>query len=139
MRYYLDTNTLIFILDKNRNNLHYDIKEILDDYANTLLVSSVSVQELLLLFRIGKFTSLSKNKNEEAILSAIEEFGIKTVFFNENHFKEYVKLQIADGHKDINDHLIISQAISDKIPLISSDTDFKDYVSQGLKFIYNKR
>lgn len=37
------------------------------------------------------------------------------------------------------DHLIISQAISDRIDLISSDTKFKEYISQGLKFIYNKR
>jgi len=32
-----------------------------------------------------------------------------------------------------------SQAISDKIPIISSDHKFKEYVSQGLEFIFNKR
>ena len=137
MRYYLDTNTLTFILNKDKDNIHYDIKGILNDYANTLLASSVTVQELLFLFRIGKIKL--KNKNEDAILSAIEEFGIKTVFFNENHFKKYAKLQIANSHKDINDHLIIAQSISDKVPLISSDSKFKEYVSQGLNFIYNKR
>jgi PIN domain nuclease of toxin-antitoxin system len=36
-------------------------------------------------------------------------------------------------------HVIIAQAISDKIPLISSDQKFKLYTSQGLDFVFNKR
>jgi len=39
----------------------------------------------------------------------------------------------------MNDHLIISQAISDKIPVISSDYKFKEYIEQGLDFVFNKR
>ncbi|OAV63386.1 hypothetical protein Barb6_03775 [Bacteroidales bacterium Barb6] len=39
----------------------------------------------------------------------------------------------------MNDHAIIAQAISDKIPLISSDTKFQYYTGQGLDFIFNKR
>lgn len=35
--------------------------------------------------------------------------------------------------------MIIAQAITDGIPLISSDTKFPLYVSQGLNFIQNFR
>jgi PIN domain nuclease of toxin-antitoxin system len=99
----------------------------------------VVVQELLLLFRIGKFTPKSQYKSEQSIISAIVDLGIKTVFVNENHFTQYSMLTIFSDHKDMNDHLIISQAISDKIPLISSDRKFKLYEKQGLQFVFNKR
>jgi PIN domain nuclease of toxin-antitoxin system len=52
---------------------------------------------------------------------------------------KYVELSLSAGHRDMNDHAIISQAISDKIPLISSDMKFHDYTKQGLNFVYNKR
>jgi len=53
--------------------------------------------------------------------------------------RQYLSLQIDENHKDMNDHLIISQAISDKIPLISSDNKFPFYETQNLKFVFNKR
>jgi PIN domain nuclease of toxin-antitoxin system len=61
------------------------------------------------------------------------------VYYNQHHLTNYVRLELAPDHKDLTDHAIIAQAISDKIPLISSDYKFKNYVSQGLHFVYNKR
>jgi len=48
-------------------------------------------------------------------------------------------LEPASDHKDPNDHIIIAQSISDKIPVISSDRKFKLYEKQGLKLVFNKR
>jgi len=45
----------------------------------------------------------------------------------------------AQEHNDPSDHVIISQAITEHLPLISSDTKFEFYRSQGLDFIYNKK
>jgi PIN domain nuclease of toxin-antitoxin system len=96
------------------------------------------VEELILLFRIGKLQS-RRYKSEQVLLDELKKSNIQVVFFNERHFLKYTHLQIADGHKDMNDHAIIAQAISDKIPLISSDRCFEKYTSQGMDFIYNKR
>lgn len=41
--------------------------------------------------------------------------------------------------KKNNDRLIIGQAISDKVLLVSSDHKFERYVKYGLNFIFNKR
>ena len=41
-------------------------------------------------------------------------------------------------HKDPFDHIIISQAISHKMSLVSSDTKFPFYRKQGLRLIENK-
>jgi len=124
------------MLDKD--NVNVKISAILNDYSTILYTSSVAVKELLLLFRIGKLKS-KKFKSEAEILAKLKEVGIEIRFFNQHHFAQYVKLIIPDFHKDMNDHAIIAQAIADKIPLISSDHVFKDYASQGLDFIFNKR
>jgi len=139
MRYYLDTNVLIFILHNEFENIHHDIKSILEDYVNSLFVSSVAVQEMILLFRIGKLHYKYAYKNEKDLIEKIEELGIQTIYFTKENNQTYLDLQISENHKDLNDHLIISQAISDRIPLISSDKEFFNYEKQGLKFIFNKR
>ena len=138
MRYYLDTNMLYFILLKREDDINYKVASIINDYSSILYVSSIVVQELLLLFRIGKFKP-NVFKSEKDLISAIQMLNIKIIFFNQHHLDTYIALQIADGHKDMNDHAIIAQAISDKVHVISSDAKFKDYVNQGLKFVYNRR
>lgn len=139
MRYYIDTNILIFTLDSDKDNLQNEIKKILFDYSNTIYVSSIVLHELFFLYRIGKLKFNKKNISEDVILSRIQEFGLEIIYFNDKHSLKYLNLKISQNHKDMNDHLIISQAISDKIPLISSDSMFDKYVTQGLQFIFNKR
>ncbi|GHV61521.1 hypothetical protein FACS1894195_2170 [Bacteroidia bacterium] len=138
MRYYIDTNVLIFILSTSKIDISSEIADILSDYSNTIFVSSVAVQELLFLFRIGKVEHLHF-KSEADILNEIKKSYIEIIFFNAYHFAEYAKLEMRAGHKDMNDHAIISQAMSDKIALISSDREFENYRSQGLNFVFNKR
>ncbi|MCL2728032.1 MAG: hypothetical protein FWD56_06590 [Bacteroidales bacterium] len=58
---------------------------------------------------------------------------------NKHHLLQYAALETVAGHRDPNDHIIIAQAISDKIPIISSDRMFKQYIKQGLEFVYNRR
>ncbi len=42
-------------------------------------------------------------------------------------------------HRDPSDHIIISHAMTLKMPLISSDTKFGFYAKQGLDLIINKK
>ncbi len=48
-------------------------------------------------------------------------------------------LNEAQGHKDPSDHIIIAQALTEKLPLISSDSRFEFYRSQGLDLVFNKK
>ena len=43
----------------------------------------------------------------------------------------------AQGHYDPSDHIIIAHAITEQMPLVSSDHKFNFYKSQGLDFICN--
>ena len=74
------------------------------------------------------------------IIEEIKGVNIEIIPFNEKHLRTYANLDIRlSENKDPNDHIIIAQAISDRMPLISSDRDFKNYTSQGLEFVFNKR
>ncbi|HBK30297.1 MAG TPA: toxin PIN [Porphyromonadaceae bacterium] len=138
MQYYLDTNILVFFLSKQFDEIDRNVQAILRDYASILHASNIAVQELLLLYRIGKFKS-KFYKSEIDLINGIKKANIRIVYFNEYHLDAYASLQIEDGHKDMNDHAIIAQAISDRIPLISSDHEFGYYTGQGLDFIFNQR
>jgi PIN domain nuclease of toxin-antitoxin system len=138
-RYLLDTNILIFIILGNNEEISKDVRPILKDFSNQLYTSSIAVSELIHLHKINKIQS-KDYKSALEIQEVIEkDFYIEILPFNKNHTKTLANLTIADGHNDPFDHAIISQAISDKLTLISSDTKFKHYTSQKLKFVFNRR
>lgn len=138
-RYYLDTNIVIFLVFGELDNLSKEVGNILSDFNNQLLVSAISISELVQLYRIKKITS-KKYRTTESLITTIEkDFHIKIMPFNTNHVKTMAKLSVLNGHDDPFDHAIISQAISDKITLISSDRKFEDYTKQRLAFVFNRR
>jgi PIN domain nuclease of toxin-antitoxin system len=143
MIYYLDTNILVYSLFEKDGNgkITSDVTNILEDYTNLFRTSSICVKEVLHLYKSKNIVfKKSSFKNAQEILFAIKEANIEMVSFNEKHLLTYANLDIyPSNNNDPNDHVIVSQAISDKIPLISSDRDFKNYISQGLDFIFNKR
>ena len=139
MRYYLDTNVLIFVLlKKKRSELSRDVQQILDDYSNRFYVSSVVVRELIHAYKTHDIEDRDI-KSVRALFEIIDTLGIEIVPMNRQHLLRYAELETVAGHKDPNDHIIIAQSISDKIPIISSDQKFKEYISQGLNFVFNKR
>lgn len=52
-----------------------------------------------------------------------------------------IQLQIneQEEHNDPSDHVIITHAITEKLPLISSDRKFEYYRAQGLELIFNEK
>jgi PIN domain nuclease of toxin-antitoxin system len=138
MRYYLDTNILVFILSNQKDEIDREVTNLLDDCSNSFFVCSVVIQELLLLHKKGKFKK-PIFKTPEDILFAIDESGYEVVSINKKNLLNYAKMDTPDTHKDPNYHMIIAQSISDKIPVISSEHKFKLYESQGLQLVFNKR
>jgi PIN domain nuclease of toxin-antitoxin system len=138
MRYYLDTNILIFILLKENDNIHRNVQKLLDDYSNSFYVSAVVVKELIHLYKTGDIKD-KDFKTAKDLLAAIKNAHIEIKPLNDYHLSKYAEMEIVKGHKDPNDHVIIAQAISDKIPLISSDHQFPFYAEQGLSCVFNKR
>ena len=122
-----------------KDKISQETQNILSDYSSQLFVSIIAVNELLQLWRIGKVKS-KKFKTANDLVKSIEtDLLIKIEPFSIQNLEVLSKLIVNENHNDPFDHAIISQAISDKITLISSDTKFKHYVSQKLKFVFNRR
>lgn len=141
MRLYLDTNILVFLLG-DPTSLNDDVQELLFDYSNTLHTSSVCVHELIHLFQIGKITWKKQDgRRFEAtdILEVLRSMYIDIMPVTEKNLETYASLPIVRDHRDPFDRLIISQAISDKATLVSSDLKFEWYEKSGLDFVQNKR
>ena len=140
MRILIDTQIFIFLV-QDFSSLSREVVSLLSDYANTLHMSAESVKELIVADN-NKGLLTKKWKSAEEMVSAIEdEYYIKILPVSKEHMKTYSKLSInsIDGHKDPSDHVIISHAITNKIPLISSDRRFPYYTNQGLDLIFNER
>ena len=140
MRYLLDTNIFVF-LAADSHRLSKDVYAIIEDYSNLLYISAESVKELIVLVRNNK-VRFKQWKTQVQMIEAIEhEFGIKILPIKKEHLLTYARLTINEPqeHRDPSDHIIISQAITESIPLISSDRKFHFYMEQGLDFIFNER
>lgn len=141
MRLYLDTNILVFLLC-DKTSLSKDVLELIFDYSNTLYTSVICVQELIHLFQLGKITA--KNENDRAlkpeeIVPTLDKMSISRVPVSDKHLNTYAALPFVRDHRDPYDRMIISQAISDKATLVSSDLKFPWYAKFGLDSILNER
>jgi PIN domain nuclease of toxin-antitoxin system len=124
MRYYLDTNILIFVLIQDYDSISRDVEHILRDPSNRLYVSSVAVRELIHSYKTGDIKDADIQSAKDLFYN-IEASDIEIVPMNKHHLLKYAELESVSGHKDPNDHIIIAQAMADKIPIISSDIFFK--------------
>ena len=141
MRFYLDTNILVFLV-RDDYELAPDVSAIVGDYSNILLTSTVCVQELLHIIRIGK---LRRSRKEDLVKAAqrayddLQSLGIHIVPPSDTHFRAFAALPLTGEHRDPNDRLIIAQALADQLPLISSDRRFLPYTDLGLQLVFNDR
>ena len=72
------------------------------------------------------------------VFDVIEKrMGFKVKFVTKEHLYTMTALELFKEHNDPSDRLIIAQAITESIPLISSDKVFKKYKSMGLNLILN--
>ena len=134
-RYLLDTNIVLFTLIFP-DELERNVNILLKDYNSLFYVSTLSIQEIIHLYKRNKIKT--NWKRAEDILPSIEmNFEILPV--KKEHLVTYSKLSLLNGHNDPYDHVIISQAITEKITLVSSDQKFIHYSSQKLDFIFNNR
>ncbi|GHT47326.1 twitching motility protein PilT [Bacteroidia bacterium] len=135
-RYLIDTHIALFLMSDS-NELEKDIREIFDDSNNLLYVSTISAQEMLFLRKRNR-VKLPWKKPED-ILVVMENLNIQLLPVKREHLETFARLSIPENHHDPNDHMIISQAITEKMRLVSSDRQFENYTSQKLRLLFNQR
>ena len=138
MRYLIDTHIFIWYL-KERENLSRDVISILEDYDNQIYLSAESLREFVLLWNSKPHIRRWWKTPQDMIRSVEEDARFEILYLHKEHYDRYARLQIneAQEHYDPSDHLIISHALCNGMPLISDDAKFPFYRGQGLELIEN--
>jgi PIN domain nuclease of toxin-antitoxin system len=120
-------------------SLTLDVRAVLENVEHLKYLSIVSLQELITAYRTKGLLSNIWKTEAEMISFVLNDPSVEIDNTDINVIRTLASLQIneAQDHKDPFDHIIISQAISHKLTLISSDTKFPFYRKQGLKLIEN--
>ena len=138
MRLLLDTNIYVFMVS-DRQSLTKDVSALIEDPENLKYLSIVSLQELITAFRTKKLLSNIWRSEAEMISFVLNDPSVEVDNTDINVIRTLAALQVneAQDHKDPFDHIIIAQAISHRMTLVSSDTKFAFYRKQGLRLIEN--
>ena len=142
MKYYLDTNILVFIILGQDDDLSRDVRALLADYGNFFMTSTVCMQELVYLVQAGKIEMPKGTDTRRAAqfaVNAVIDWGVEIVPASMRHIETLAELPLYDDHHDPNDRLIVAQAIADHTALVSSDRKLARYVRHGLDFVRNIR
>ena len=140
MRYLIDTNIFVY-LATDPELLSADVQAIIQDPDNSLYMSMESVKELVVAYRRKGLWAKRWRTPEDIIDSIKEEYFIDILPIHEEHMRTFAHLTTneAQGHTDPSDHLIISHALTERMPLISSDLLFAFYRNQGLELVENRK
>jgi PIN domain nuclease of toxin-antitoxin system len=123
----LDTHSFLwFVLDDPQ--LTAVARSVIEDGSVTVLVSPASYWEIAIKIGIGKYT----------LTAPYELFWRKGI--ESNHFSilpielrhTATLIALAPHHNDPFDRLIIAQALSEGIPVVSGDRHFKPYPAQNI-------
>jgi PIN domain nuclease of toxin-antitoxin system len=109
-------------------------REIITASGNTVFVSVVSFWEIALKTSIKKFTfeSITNSKLPEYA----EKMGFHIANMTATETSTFADLPLMDNHKDPFDRMIIWQAITNNMGLISKDRLFEQYKEHGLQLLW---
>jgi PIN domain nuclease of toxin-antitoxin system len=115
MRLLLDTHVLLWLLNDDR--LSAEARRAMADPESAVFVSVVSLWEIIIKRRIRKLTAdVAAIAAQMAPASKLQWLGI-----TEAHLLALDGLPVHQQHRDPFDHLIIAQAISEGMTLVTRD------------------
>lgn len=119
----LDTHTLLWFLN-NDSRLPVNIKQTIEE-TEFVFVSIVSIWEIAIKVNIKKLNLLTPFETIQTNIYALNIQEL-TISFEDN--VTYITLPLRPEHKDPFDRMLIAQAISRSIPIISLDTKLDAYL-----------
>jgi len=124
----LDTHTLVWYAD-GAPQLPRALKQWLDDERTTCYVSVVSFWEVATLVSLNR---LALVPDLATWLANIRGGGFAVLPIEDVHLLRYAALPQVKDHRGPFDRLLIAQALTDDLTLVSRDGKFRDYT--GLKW-----
>ncbi|MEL6262085.1 MAG: type II toxin-antitoxin system VapC family toxin [Cyanobacteria bacterium J06626_6] len=122
MRFLLDTHAFLwFVLDDSR--LSSEASSLVKDLDNRVLISPASYWEIAIKVSIGKYEI--PGSFQDWIERQLSENGFEVLPLRVDHAARVTMLPF--HHRDPFDRLLIAQALTEKIPIISIDGKFDQY------------
>lgn len=125
MKYIIDTHILIWF-QLNDEQLKSNIYEILVNPANKIVISDASLFEIAIKKKINKLQDFAASV--EDIIAVAKRDGFQILPITHDHLVAYNDVPLFEEHRDPFDRLILSVALSENVPIISSDSKFKLYL-----------
>jgi PIN domain nuclease of toxin-antitoxin system len=126
VRVLLDTAILIFSIE-SPERLSRRAHSLLANPENVRELSSISLTEIAIKTTLGKL-----NISGEIVRQAIRDMDIRILPFTADH--AFRLFELPSHHRDPFDRQIIAQALSEDIPVVTSDEKFRAYA--GIKIIW---
>lgn len=121
MKLLLDTHALLWWLSDDAR-LGQQARALIADPGNAVLVSAVSLWEIVVKVRVGK---LDADIGE--IATAIERQGFGVLGIDPAYLTVLAGLPLHADHRDPFDHLLIAQAITEGATFVSEDRNTPRY------------
>jgi PIN domain nuclease of toxin-antitoxin system len=128
MRILIDTQAFIWFVE-NDKLLPPQIKKVLEDSDNTIIISIASLWEMTIKITLDK---LHLGCDIETMIDKIHRNGFEILPILPEHIIKLSTLEYL--HRDPFDRIIISQGLSENITIVSSDKVFDEY---GVKRKWN--
>lgn len=120
--YLLDTCVAIWYFDGS-DRISDDLRDVLTDPINELYLSDVSVLEIVIKYRLGKLP-LPKPPSQLILLLAKKHF-MESLPLNADAI--FAVEGLPDLHRDPFDRLLICQALTHRLELVTPDSRIRQY------------
>lgn len=130
MKLLLDTHTFLWAVS-DPSRLPAKALRAIADKSNLTFVSAIALWEITIKVRIGK---LDLGWDDDLITAALNA-GIEPLPLMPEEAANYGDLT-EPAHNDPFDRMLIWQAISRKLTLVSGDPEFKKFKKDGLKLLW---
>jgi PIN domain nuclease of toxin-antitoxin system len=117
--YLLDTHAFIWLVMGDRR-LGKEVIELVESLTNDIYVSAASIWEISIKQGIGKLPSLSRDAEE-----VIDETGLIRLDISTRHAQLAGRLPLL--HRDPFDRMLIAQAQTEDLVLITDDWNIEQY------------
>jgi PIN domain nuclease of toxin-antitoxin system len=122
LNYLIDTHILLWALEDDPR-LSNTYRQLLNSVENQIFVSIGSLWEMSIKMSLGKLEP--KRVMSQFIEEHVIQKGLQILTITGKHLDQLSSLPL--HHRDPFDRLLISQAMSEDFPLLTSDDIFKKY------------
>lgn len=124
MQFLLDTQILIWSLEDSPK-LKNRLRTLIENPENIIFISQFSLMEISIKLKLGKLPEFVVSI--EYITSQLLSDGFTILPILNNHIFAYQSVPFFEDHRDPFDRFLLATALSEQIPIISVDKNFKLY------------